>query len=186
MSRTFITGSITFRSMPHIDSSQAQPRTTLTLAHGLVNKAALLTGGNTVSDVANIELAIDSCANQYQIDRRLILGMMMQESRGNMGVITTYSGDLPTEGLMQCSGCLGFPGQHGLSKEAIESMVCGGVKHFKENMQHWSNRWSGTSVWPALREYNSGNVNEADLGDGRGATASYVADVANRVTGWAN
>lgn len=110
----------------------------------------------------------------------------MQESRGNVGVVTTYSGGLPTAGLMQCTGCPGFPGQHGLSKGDITAMICGGVKHFKMNMDHWGNKWSAKSVWPALREYNSGNVNAADLSDGRGATASYVSDLANRVTGWAN
>lgn len=40
------------------------------------------------------------------------------------------------------------------------------------------------TVYPALREYNSGIVNEADLNDSHGATASYVSDIANRVTGW--
>ena len=63
-------------------------------------------------------------------------------------------------------------------------MICGGVEHFKGNMEHFGNKWSGESVWPALREYNSGNANLADLSDGRGATASYVSDLANRVTGW--
>ncbi|KAF2438178.1 hypothetical protein P171DRAFT_526416 [Karstenula rhodostoma CBS 690.94] len=151
-----------------------------------LNLAALSTSGNTPTDTAYLKAAIDLCANQYHIDRRLILGIIMQESRGNVGVITTYSGSLPTAGLMQCSGCPGFPGQHGLSQADIASMVCGGAEHFKTNMLHWGDRWSAASVFPALREYNSGNVNEADLSDGRGATASYVSDLANRVTGWAN
>jgi hypothetical protein len=112
--------------------------------------------------------------------------MMMQESRGDVGVITTYSSGVPTAGLMQCSGCPGFPGQHGLSQSDITSMVCGGVEHFKMNLDNWRNEWSANTVFSALREYNSGNVNVADLSDGRGATASYVSDIANRVTGWAN
>jgi hypothetical protein len=34
-----------------------------------------------------------------------------------------------------------------------------------------------------LRAYNSGSVNEMDLSDGLGATASYVSDCANRLLG---
>jgi hypothetical protein len=32
--------------------------------------------------------------------------------------------------------------------------------------------------------YNSGSVDQANLSDPVGTTASYVADVANRMTGW--
>jgi hypothetical protein len=41
-------------------------------------------------------------------------------------------------------------------------------------------------VFRALRAYNSGNVNPNNLSDGRGATNSYVSDVANRLQGWVN
>ena len=63
-------------------------------------------------------------------------------------------------------------------------MVCGGTRHYKENLKHWGDKWSGESIYPALREYNSGSVNPNDLSDGRGATASYVNDVAHRLQGW--
>ena len=65
-------------------------------------------------------------------------------------------------------------------------MICGGVEHFKGNLESFGDKDSRDSVWPALREYNSGNANLADLSDPRGATASYVSDVANRVMGWCN
>lgn len=65
-------------------------------------------------------------------------------------------------------------------------MICGGVERFKGNLKHFGDKDSRDSVWPALREYNSGNANLADLSDPRGATASYVSDVANRVMGWCN
>jgi hypothetical protein len=119
-----------------------------------------------------------------------------------VGVITTYN-PYATAGLMQCMNCPGFVGQHGLalvsctstsysqaflisSQDDITGMICGGVEHFKGNLKHFGDKDSRDSVWPALREYNSGNANLADLSDPRGATASYVSDVANRVMGWSN
>lgn len=43
------------------------------------------------------------------------------------------------------------------------------------------------SWYEAVRIYNSGSVNTGDLGNGLGATGSYVRDFANRVMGhvWA-
>ena len=32
--------------------------------------------------------------------------------------------------------------------------------------------------------YNSGSVDQSNLNDGLGSTATYVADIANRMTGW--
>ena len=63
-------------------------------------------------------------------------------------------------------------------------MVKGGTQHYKQNLKNWGDKWSGESIYPALREYNSGSVNPNDLSDGRGATASYVSDVSQRLTGW--
>lgn len=65
-------------------------------------------------------------------------------------------------------------------------MVRKGTEHFKGNLKAHGDKWSGESIYPALREYNSGSVNNGDLSDGRGATASYVSDIANRLTGWVN
>ncbi len=65
-------------------------------------------------------------------------------------------------------------------------MVRGGTQHFKRNLRNWGDKWSGESIYPALREYNSGSVNPEDLSDGQGATASYVSDIAHRLTGWVN
>lgn len=65
-------------------------------------------------------------------------------------------------------------------------MVKGGTQHYKQNLINWGNKWSGESIYPALREYTSGSVNPNNLSDGRGATASYVSDIANRLQGWTN
>ncbi|KAK7192937.1 hypothetical protein DPSP01_005146 [Paraphaeosphaeria sporulosa] len=151
------------------------------------NKPSMFATGDTGEDVGRIWNAIKECA-KIGVDERVILAIIMQESHGDVGVQTTYSpGDnIPTGGLMQCGGCAGCPGQHGVSQEAITDMVRKGTEHFKGNLTAHGDKWSGESIYPALREYNSGNVNLGDLSDGRGATASYVSDIANRLTGWVN
>lgn len=42
------------------------------------------------------------------------------------------------------------------------------------------------NIYAAARCYNSGEVNKNDLNDPKGATPSYVTDIANRMTGWLN
>lgn len=64
-----------------------------------------------------IHVAISSVANTYGIDRRVLLGIMMEESHGGVGVVTTYNADgVPTGGLMQSSNCHGFDGQKNLGQ----------------------------------------------------------------------
>lgn len=64
-----------------------------------------------------IHVAITSVANTYGIDRRVLLGIMMEESHGGVGVVTTYNADgVPTGGLMQASNCHGFDGQKNLAQ----------------------------------------------------------------------
>jgi hypothetical protein len=148
------------------------------------NKNSMFSTGDTGEDVGRIFNAIVEAA-KIGVDERVIFGIIMQESHGDVGVRTTVSPDgIPTAGLMQCSGCQGFPGQHGLRQDQITAMVRGGTQHFKQNLQNWGNALSECSIYPALREYNSGSVNPNDLSDARGATASYVSDIAQRFTGW--
>jgi hypothetical protein len=81
------------------------------------NKQSMLSTGNTGEDVGRIYNAIKECA-KLGVDERVILAIIMQESHGDVGVQTTYSpGDnIPTGGVMQCSGCAGHAGKHGLSQ----------------------------------------------------------------------
>lgn len=65
-------------------------------------------------------------------------------------------------------------------------MVKAGTEHFKLNLKDFGNADTADCIYKALREYNSGSVNPNDLSDGRGATASYVSDVANRLLGRTN
>lgn len=67
-------------------------------------------------------------------------------------------------------------------------MVECGVQHLKTNLGNWGGQDSEQSIYPALREYNSGSVVAADLStapSGAGNPA-YVSDVAQRCQGWVN
>ena len=65
-------------------------------------------------------------------------------------------------------------------------MVMAGTKHYKANLEQLDNADTATTIYRALRLYNSGSINEANLSDGKGATDSYVSDIANRLQGHTN
>lgn len=76
--------------------------------------------GSTQSDIAGIRSSCERIGNQYGVDPRVVLAMIMQESHGYVGVRTTYSWEgIPTAGLMQCWGCQGYPGRTGLSQVSL-------------------------------------------------------------------
>lgn len=81
------------------------------------NKSSMASTGDTGEDIGRIWNAIKECA-KIGVDERVILAIIMQESHGDVGVETTFSpGDhIPTGGLMQCGGCAGCPGRHGVSQ----------------------------------------------------------------------
>lgn len=86
------------------------------------NKESMKSTGSTWDDIDRINVAIRNAA-QLGVDERVILGIIMQESHGYVGVQTTVSPDgIPTAGIMQCSGCPGYEGRTGLSQ------VCGEAK----------------------------------------------------------
>lgn len=67
-------------------------------------------------------------------------------------------------------------------------MVDCGVQHYKTNLGNWGGQNVEQSIYPALREYNSGSVVPADLSvapNGVGNPA-YVSDLAERYLGWVN
>lgn len=65
-------------------------------------------------------------------------------------------------------------------------MVLAGTKHFKGNLQQFGDADTAETIYKALRVYNSGGINESNLSDPVGATASYVSDIANRLQGRTN
>ncbi|KAK9413778.1 putative Transglycosylase SLT domain-containing protein [Seiridium unicorne] len=148
-----------------------------------VNKQEMLATGDTGEDVGRIWNAVLECT-KIGVEERVIFAIIMQESTGNVGVRTTTNADgHGTAGLMQCDGSPGFPGKHGLSQDQITSMVRAGTNHFKANLKEFGNADNADTIYKALRAYNSGSVNPDNLSDGRGATPSYVSDVANRLLG---
>ncbi|KAK7987251.1 hypothetical protein PG988_002239 [Apiospora saccharicola] len=150
------------------------------------NQNSMSQSGSTWDDIGRINVAIRNAAASIGVDERVILGIIMQESHGYVGVQTTFSpGEgIPTAGIMQCSNCQGFPGQNGLSQDQISAMVNGGTTHFKANLEDRGNNWNEQSIYEALREYNSGSVDASNLSNGLGATDSYVSDISQRLTGW--
>ncbi|KAL8717752.1 MAG: hypothetical protein Q9181_008286 [Wetmoreana brouardii] len=111
----------------------------------------------------------------------------MQESRGNVGVDGPHDRDgNVTGGLMQSEESPGFPGRHGLSQDQISSMVQAGTRHFKANLQQLDNADTASTIYRALRLYNSCSINEANLSDAREPTPEYASDIANRLQGRTN
>ncbi|KAK8068679.1 hypothetical protein PG994_005295 [Apiospora phragmitis] len=150
------------------------------------NLPSIKSTGDTSSDVDHIKTALQSAGKKYNIEARILLCIMMQESHGDVGAKTTISqpDGLSTGGLFQCYNCPGFYHQHGLSQQKITSMVEGGAKHFQGNLANWGNTMDPKSVYPALREYNSGTVNSNNLSDAPQSNPSYVSDISQRLGGW--
>lgn len=172
-----------------------------------LNKPEMLQTGDTGEDVGRIWNAVLDAAKNIGVEERVIFCIIMQESTGNVGVGTTTDNDTKaTGGLMQCEESPAFPGKHGLSQvsvpmfdsfasspvdqpplqEQISSMVNAGTKHYKANLEQVGNADTAECIYKALRLYNSGSMNENNLSDAKGATASYVSDIANRLQGRVN
>lgn len=46
-------------------------------------------------------------------------------------------------------------------------MIMAGTKHFKENLKQVGDKDNEECIYEALRLYNSGSMNKADLSDGK-------------------
>lgn len=69
----------------------------------------------------SIRAAITSVSKYYGIDPRVLLGIMMEESHGGVGVVTTYDAEgVPTGGLMQAINCHGYDGKNNLAQVCNE------------------------------------------------------------------
>jgi len=137
--------------------------------------------GNTEQQNEWIREAITQVANESGIvDERLILAVVMQESLGHVHVPTTNNG-IRNPGLMQSHDGVEYSDSD--PQGSIIQMIRDGTvgtasgDGLKQLVAQYGN------VYEALRAYNSGSVNQANLSDGLGATASYVSDCANRLLG---
>lgn len=53
-------------------------------------------------------------------------------------------------------------------------MVNCGTQHYKENLEDFGDLWATSSIYPALREYNTGSVDQSNLSDAPDGTNPYV------------
>lgn len=139
---------------------------------------------NTIAQIADIYTAIQSRANASLVDHRFILAIVLQESHGCVHVPTTHSSTgVPNPGLMQSHAGSSFSPAH--QAESILAMVQDGTQGTPSGAGLVQNLNLYGDPYVAARGYNSGYVAASgDLSDAAGATACYVSDVANRLTGW--
>lgn len=142
---------------------------------------------NTDEENQDIYDSIQNRANASLVDHRFILAVVMQESHGCVHIppSTSQSG-VKNPGLMQSHNGHSFSSSH--ASLSILAMIQDGVQGVEgedgghglvQNLNIYGDPYS------AARGYNSGYIAASgDLSDGAGATACYVSDVANRLTGW--
>lgn len=141
---------------------------------------------NSADDNAYLFNAIQDRANASLVDHRYILAVVLQESHGCVNVGgTTSSGGVKNPGLMQShDGDSYVKSSPWLS---ILLMIQDGVQGTKwgDGLVQLLNIYG--DPYKAARAYNSGFVpTNGDLSAASGATACYVSDIANRLTGWVN
>ncbi|GFP60463.1 hypothetical protein TASIC1_0019000900 [Trichoderma asperellum] len=152
-----------------------------TTVFGLYEQS-MVNAGSSWDDVGRINVAISQAAASIGVDERVILAIILQESSGYVGVECTGGDDC---GLMQCEGCPSFQGQNELPQSDTSAMINGGTQHFKSNLEDFGDLWDVSSIYPALREYNSGSVDNNDLSVAAGGfgVPCYVSDIARRMMG---
>lgn len=101
------------------------------------------TAGSSPSDVDGIRNGIHAAADGLNVDKRVILGIIIEESSGYVGVPAPSNMDgVPTAGLMQALGCPGFPGRTNLSQVS----EVGGVG-VSRRQAAWPNGPFSENVW---------------------------------------
>lgn len=147
---------------------------------------------NSDEEIANINNAISQVSGETGVDKRFILAVVMQESKGCVRATTSYNG-VVNPGLMQshngsgtCAGVSPCPAE--MILQMIRDGTAGtqhgdGLKQTHEKtvalLGDNSRAW-----YAAARMYNSGSVDYSNLNNGLGSTACYAQDIANRLTGW--
>jgi murein DD-endopeptidase MepM/ murein hydrolase activator NlpD len=132
------------------------------------------------SEIAQIKSAIETVATESGVDVRVILCIIVQESGGNVRVKSTWNG-VHNPGLMQSHNGVSFnPADPAGS---ILQMVRDGTEGTRDGAGLKQLHAKYGNYYSAFRAYNSGSVDEKDLNNPVGATASYVRDAANRLMG---
>jgi hypothetical protein len=138
-----------------------------------------------------LKQAINEVSAEAKVDRRVILAMVFQESRGDI--------DVPCTAGSNCGLLQGPTGSTGLDpsnpKKSIRDQIGQGIHGTLPdnglvgylNMPSslsWTNNPAPGNLYTALRCYNSGKIVSDNLDTVEYGTASYVNDIANRLHGW--
>ncbi|KAM0717549.1 hypothetical protein Q7P37_007401 [Cladosporium fusiforme] len=139
---------------------------------------------NTPEMIQDMHDAIQDRANASLVDQRIILATVIQETNGCPLVEhTVSSGGTRNPGLMQSHNGHQYDAKH--SRESILLMIQDGTQGTDAGWGLVDNLNLYGNPYKAMRGYNSGYIpNSGDLSEKAGATACYVSDMANRLTGW--
>jgi hypothetical protein len=139
---------------------------------------------NSPETISDIYAAIQDRANASLVDHRIILATVLQETNGCPLVShTTSSGGTRNPGLMQSHNGHEYNAKH--SRLSIMLMVQDGTQGTDAGWGLVDNLNTYGDPYKAMRGYNSGYIpTSGDLSEKAGATACYVSDMANRLTGW--
>lgn len=148
---------------------------------------------NSNAEIQSIKNAINDVSGQTGVDKRFILAIVMQESKGCVRVPTTNNG-VRNPGLMQShNGSGSCAGKNPCSQGDITQMIKDGtagtssgdgLKQTLAKAKSATGDSGNRMYYAGARVYNSGSANYGNLNDGRGSTPCYSNDVANRLTGW--
>jgi len=141
---------------------------------------------NTYEQIGQIWNAVQQVSLASLVDHRFVLATILQESTGCLATGATDNG-VRNPGIMQSHAGGSFVGHAAARDEqqaSITRMVVDGVQGTAagDGLVQGVNRYG--NIYEASRYYNSGVVDSSDLNAGLGATAAYVNDIANRMTGW--
>lgn len=147
---------------------------------------------NSGAEINDIKNAIHQVSGSTGVDKRFILAVMMQESKGCVRVPTTNNG-VRNPGLMQShNGSGSCAGVNPCPSGTIGQMIRDGVAgtYSGDGLKQTLGKAKGAvgdnarAYYAAARMYNSGSVDYNNLDNGLGSTPCYATDVANRLTGW--
>lgn len=150
---------------------------------------------NSDEETALIKTHLVDVAQEANVDSRVALAIMMQESKGCVRVPTTDNG-VKNPGLFQTHNGIGScDGLNPCPEEQIVQMIRDGLlgtadgAGIQQTTAQATTELGATagdaqSVYGGARIYNSGSLTPTDLNDGRGSTKCYAVDVANRLTGF--
>ncbi|KAI9733614.1 MAG: hypothetical protein M1834_003216 [Cirrosporium novae-zelandiae] len=142
--------------------------------------------GDSNEQIEQIRGAIQLISGISHVDYRFILAIILQESIGCVNVINTDNGVRNT-GIMQAHDGAVFAGNSATpyaQQASIIQMVMDGTQGTLsgDGLVQCINRYG--NIYEAARCYNSGSVDSSDVNYPFTSTASYVNDIANRMTGW--